>query len=725
MGVKMKIGIKLTALNVLTTAALITIITVMIVSRAGKLQRDAALEITASMSAAIATDISRGGETCMRILETIAVTICYDSRIPMEQRRARLQDAFTAMMSVAPILTSMYAVFPPNLFDGMDAAYAGELGATGTGQFALAVKRSPTGLNIETFSGYQEALSSTSDSAYITDPTAYSENGRQIYTVDVRYPIQTGTDKLGVLGVQVGVEDMQNIIEQASIEGVRKFILYNSSGIVTAHYDKTKVGMNFRNADADILGKEGVSQIASALNTDKKLVIIHNGYAIVGYSFQTQGTNDWWMVVNAIPLKTVMAPVNALLYSSVALAIIAILVGAGIIFLTSNSLAKRIIQVGDMMKDISEGEGDLRKRLTIHANDEIGDMSIHFNEIIKKINDLVMNIKQQAGSLSEIGGELSINTTETAGTINEITDAIQNVKKQADNQANSIGQASGAMLKIISAIERFNQHIGSQSESISRSSAAIEEMLANIESVTQTLVKNNENVKKLAHASDAGRTGIQGVSSAIQEIAKQSESLLEITTLMNNIAGQTNLLSMNAAIEAAHAGDSGKGFAVVAGEIRKLAESSGTQSKTIANVLKSVKESIDKIAKSAGQVIERFEAIDQNVRVVSEQETEIRNAMEEQGTGSKQILEYIATLNDITQVIKKDSGDMMVESGEIIGESKNLERLTQEITLAMNNTSSEADQINAAVDRVNVISGENKRHIEILINEISKFKTGS
>jgi methyl-accepting chemotaxis protein len=315
--------------------------------------------------------------------------------------------------------------------------------------------------------------------------------------------------------------------------------------------------------------------------------------------------------------------------------------------------------------------------------------------------------------------------TETAITINGIADTIQNVKKQADNQANSVSQTSDAMRKIIVVIERFNQHIGSQSESISRSSAAIEEMLANIDSVTRTLVKNNENVEKLAQASDAGRVGIQGVAGAIQEIAKQSESLLEITALMNNIAGQTNLLSMNAAIEAAHAGDSGKGFAVVADEIRKLAENSGTQSKTIASVLKNIKESIDKIAKSAEGVIERFAAIDQNVRVVSEQEAEIRNSMEEQGTGSKQILEYIAVLNDITQIIKKDSGDMMLESGEIIDESKNLERLTREITRAMNDTSSEAGEINAAVGRVNVISGENKRHIEVLISEISKFKTNS
>ena len=179
---------------------------------------------------------------------------------------------------------------------------------------------------------------------------------------------------------------------------------------------------------------------------------------------------------------------------------------------------------------------------------------------------------------------------------------------------------------------------------------------------------------------------------------------------------------MNAAIEAAHAGESGKGFAVVADEIRKLAESSGEQSNTIASVLKKIKGSIDKIALSTDAVIERFEAIDRNVKVVSEQEEEVRRAMEEQGTGSKQISEYISKLNDISQVIKEDSEEMRTGSREILAESKNLEGLTGDIDQGMEGMARGADQINTAVQQVHDLSGENKRHIDVLVNEISKFK---
>jgi methyl-accepting chemotaxis protein len=271
-------------------------------------------------------------------------------------------------------------------------------------------------------------------------------------------------------------------------------------------------------------------------------------------------------------------------------------------------------------------------------------------------------------------------------------------------------------------IDKLNNHVEEQSSSVSQSSSAIEEMLANIQSVTQTLIRNAENVQVLTTASESGRTGLQTVSKDIQEISKESEGLLEINSVMQNIASQTNLLSMNAAIEAAHAGEAGRGFAVVADEIRKLATSSGEQSKIISGVLKKIKEAIDKIKYSTDTVLEKFESIDSGVRTVADQEANIRNAMEEQGEGSKQILEAISKLNENTQLVKRGSEEMLEGSREVIAESRNLGNVTEEITRGVNEMASGADQINAAVNRVNEISVDNKEHIASLVTEVSKFK---
>ena len=215
-------------------------------------------------------------------------------------------------------------------------------------------------------------------------------------------------------------------------------------------------------------------------------------------------------------------------------------------------------------------------------------------------------------------------------------------------------------------MEQLNGHITQQAAAVTESAAAIEEMIANVDAVANTLVKNAKHVKELEYSSETGHSGLNEVANNIKEVALESESLFEINSVMQNIASQTNLLSMNAAIEAAHAGESGKGFAVVADEIRKLAEDSSKQSKTISSVLKTIKGSIDKITKSIDVVLNKFDAIDSGVKIVAEQEFGVQNAMEEQREGSKQILQAIGQLNEITQMVKNDADDMVRKQNEAI-----------------------------------------------------------
>jgi methyl-accepting chemotaxis protein len=278
------------------------------------------------------------------------------------------------------------------------------------------------------------------------------------------------------------------------------------------------------------------------------------------------------------------------------------------------------------------------------------------------------------------------------------------------------------MERIMERINTLNDHIMVQSENVTQSTAAIEDMMTNIHTVTETLARNSENVTTLAQSSEIGKTDLEKVSAGFREIAKESEGLLEINGVMENIASQTNLLSMNAAIEAAHAGESGKGFAVVAGEIRKLAESSAEQSKTTAAMLKKIKNSIDTITRSTEVVMNRFETIDQSVRTVSEQEQQIRDAMEAQERGGQHILEAITRLHDITDEVKRQSVEIAAESREVIKGSGALEQITRELNQGMDEMAVGAGQINVTVHRVNEISGVNKSNIDTLSGEIDKFK---
>jgi methyl-accepting chemotaxis protein len=271
-------------------------------------------------------------------------------------------------------------------------------------------------------------------------------------------------------------------------------------------------------------------------------------------------------------------------------------------------------------------------------------------------------------------------------------------------------------------IDNLSGDINRQSISVSGSSSAIEQMIANVSSVTKTLVKNAENVNTLAQASENGRASLQAVSLNIQDIAKKSEGLMEINSVISRIANQTNLLSMNAAIEAAHAGDAGAGFSVVADEIRSLAESSAEQARMVSKALKEIKDSIDTMSKSTSIVLDNFADIDKGVRVVTDQEENIRNAMEEQGIGSQQILKSISELGEITQRVKNGSTEMLEGSKRILREEKNLTRTTQEITESMNRMAAGTEQIDLAISRVTESSEKNKDTIHMLVKGISKFR---
>jgi methyl-accepting chemotaxis protein len=396
--------------------------------------------------------------------------------------------------------------------------------------------------------------------------------------------------------------------------------------------------------------------------------------------------------------------------------------GAGIMFFLLRPIFIRMNGISKILAIVAEGAGNLSSRIEIKRNDEIDSMADLFNQCLDRICELVILIKDQTINLSNVGNELSENMNQTSAAVVEITDNIRNIKDQVINQSASVTETNATMEQVTENINRLNTQVEAQTESVSQSSSAIEEMLSNIQSVTNTLAKNAANVERLTIASDLGRTSLEEVSQDIQGIARESEGLLEINAVMQNIASQTNLLSMNAAIEAAHAGEAGKGFAVVADEIRKLAESSSVQSKTISTVLKKIKASIDKISKSTAVVMDKFQDIDSEVRTVSVQESNIRSAMEEQSTGSKQILEAISRLQETTRQVKDGSTIMLEGSRQVINEGKNLATATQEITGGVNDIASGAEYITSAVNRVHNLSKNTTSHISALAKEVERFK---
>jgi len=718
----MSLRIKLTTIILVMILVSVAVLSVFNLTRSSALQLDTTHTYAQTLAKLNAKEVQRQMEVFTDYGNVLVQIFNSYEDTEMSGRRRMYDDVMHSLISTVDSIAGIWTAWLPNTIDNQDA----RLGQYQTYYHRLngPVVREPAG-----FEGWRNQL------ARVTPQGLTSTTGREpafqeladvvwmnvvgkgnVPIVSVIYTFTNNAGRIvGLVGVNF-ISTVQEIVENLIKEvynGAGIAAVYSDNATAIAHWDKERVGVNLKDNEKDkMLFGNDIEHLADTILNGKVSILDKYSQAMkteVYYIFQPILVSGFettpWSLQLGIPVSEIKKPIKALITYSVIFAVALLVLAAVITLLVARSIVKPIIGVTSTLRDISEGEGDLTRSVAVTTKDEVGDLAIYFNRTLEKIKNLVFLIKKQAGMLSNIGTDLSSNMTETAAAINEITANIQSIKSRVINQSASVTETNATMENVIANINKLNEHIG--------------KMATNVGSVTNTLLSNADNVRTLQEASEVGKTGLQEVVTDIQEISRESEGLMEINSVMQNIASQTNLLSMNAAIEAAHAGEAGKGFAVVADEIRKLAENSSNQSKTIGNVLKKIKESIDKITKSAEIVSARFESIDSSVKTVADQETNILNAMEQQG--ERQVSGTLS-LNDITKMVMTGSEEMLNSSKEVIKESKNLERTTQEITGGMNEMATGADQVNVAVHNVNEMTTKNREAIDSLLREVSKFK---
>ena len=546
------------------------------------------------------------------------------------------------------------------------------------------------------------------------------------FVADIAVPVYDDNKK--VIGVLIA--DMDGLwfakqIDDIVVGQTGNCYIMGNSGVIIADKDaelvKTQANI-IEQAKTNTALTSAAVFLEHVLDTDES-EIGHYTYQGIYYisSFATMKTTDWSVILRA-PVHEFMGTVDTLRITMIGIGVIILVVALIIVYFVARAMVKPVQTVVSALQNIAQGEGDLTVRLPIHGNDEVTDLSEYFNETITKIGASIQQVGENANTMEEIGNELASNMTETASAVNEISANIDGVKQQAMTQAASVTETAATVEEIVRTIKQLNTSIETQAASVAQSSSSVEEMVANIASIGQTLGKTDDVIKNLTTATGDGKATLVTSNTVTQKIAEESGSLMEASSVIQHIASQTNLLAMNAAIEAAHAGEAGKGFAVVADEIRKLAEESSMQGKTITATLKTLSGEIETLSSSSKTVEEKFNAIFTLAEQVKEMSNRLTEAMREQENGSKEVLIAIKSINTVTVEVQAGSEEMLKGGEGVAEEMQKLDNLTRVITESMNEMASGAVQINNAVQEVSEITQKNKRSIEALSAEVGKFK---
>ncbi len=362
------------------------------------------------------------------------------------------------------------------------------------------------------------------------------------------------------------------------------------------------------------------------------------------------------------------------------------------------------------------------EKIPVTMRCELGEVVNDLNSFSEETREVLSGIKHSIDVSNQTANDLASSMTGASKSVMDITNGIDMIGQAITDQAAGVEEADASATQIMTTIRELNNGIENQTRCISESSAAVDEMVANIRSMTQILEKNTSAVNSLGQASDEGRQSVQSAVSISQEIIAQSAALMEASTIVQTIASQTNLLAMNAAIESAHAGEAGKGFAVVADEIRKLAEQSSKQGKSIGDSLKALSSSIEQVSERTKEVQQKFDVIYNLAQTVRNQENVIMNAMNEQSEGNQQVLDAMKQISDTTASVKDGSVEMLAGGEQIVREMKILNESTSKIKERMGAMTASVGQISNAMEQVVLGSEKNQDDLNELGEIINTFK---
>ncbi|MDA3851944.1 MAG: methyl-accepting chemotaxis protein [Spirochaetaceae bacterium] len=401
--------------------------------------------------------------------------------------------------------------------------------------------------------------------------------------------------------------------------------------------------------------------------------------------------------------------------------------GFGIIFWVMNSISlyedrRQQKLVKQRLTDLNAAGGDLSKRITLINFDNLGHISHLINQFLSTLAGMIGDIRKAEIQLNDTGDELQKSIVEVEQAMSQSTKAFGEMEMQFKQQRGLVTESMGRVDHISSSMAELDQRILEQANIIEQSSAAVEEMIGNFSSSTGNIKKNSSLFSTLGQLSSQGKNKMDRVVNSIEEVRHQSQQLEEANSLIAGIASQTNLLAMNAAIEAAHAGDAGRGFAVVSDEIRKLAEDSSSRSKEVSELLKNTESLIAQVVEEVGGTKEAFDQLRGQLDSTSEVQQELMQSMEEQEVGGREVLKGLSLMKEQSHQVQDTAGQVKDNCQGIHRTMDELQQYSLNFSSIMELVIKDSGFISQGVTKMRQLGQDNESNIKDIEGQLGRFR---
>ncbi|MDR2632325.1 MAG: methyl-accepting chemotaxis protein [Treponema sp.] len=491
--------------------------------------------------------------------------------------------------------------------------------------------------------------------------------------------------ELGVIAGNVSIAFLTELLKDYTSLSEQETYFLNQQGLFITHLDQAAV------LKKDFFTEFGMEAYRNQI---LKLNAISNTFAVLDqdnfiYGVFIAGPN--WILLTTIPRSVIFAETDRITFILIAIVLGLVVVVSIISIILTRSLVGPLQELEAFSLTLSQG--DFSGTLPEYKTKETGLLAEGFNTINANISALVNRIIGSFETMHRYAQELRTVMDQNAASTIKITESVYTITAQIRECSDKTRQNTDSVGHIDHEIESFTVTVAEQGKQIAVASQVIKDVVESISGEEKLIAGLSEQIKQLMESAELEHSHILKSAEIVGQMDGDSESLVEMNKVIAGVADQTNLLAMNAAIEAAHAGESGKGFAVVAQEIRKLSETTANQAKSSSSILLAIKQRIGEIAKLSGSIEGSYGVTNECIQAINRQVKEIRLAAEVQGTGSAQILQGLAAIDGITQQVRNHAVTIKQEAGTYLGNAKQLSQSMSFIEQRIQDINGQMEQV--------------------------------